>query len=112
LRAARFGALLGKGPRVGFLEIAASVLLSHAANNVLPLRAGELVRTRDFVARGYSLGAVASAQVVEKAVELLTMVMWAAPVLTRDFVAQRPALWIGLSLLMVAAVGVWLARRV
>src|SRR5262249_31129233 len=78
LRAARFRALLGRseGRRAPFRDVLGNVVLSQGANNVLPLRAGELLRTRDFVAQGRSIGEVAFAQVTEKLVEIATLLAW------------------------------------
>jgi uncharacterized protein (TIRG00374 family) len=88
VRSARFGASLATGPppsrAVRFTGILECVLLSQAANNVLPFRAGELLRTRDLVARGYSLSATVSGQLTEKAVELTTLVVVIVPMLLAD----------------------------
>lgn len=81
-RTARYGALLPRpSPRDGRFELWSAVLLSMAGNNVLPLRAGELLRTRESVAAGYPLRQVAIAQLVEKVVEVATLVACATPVL-------------------------------
>ena len=73
-RAARFGALVGESSptnrRVRFRDVLGSILLNHAANNVLPLRAGDLVRTRDFVALGFPIVSVALWQLIDKVVEV------------------------------------------
>jgi uncharacterized membrane protein YbhN (UPF0104 family) len=112
LRAARFGALLrGRDSSPSFRDVLGSVVLSQAANNVLPLRAGELVRTRDFVARGYPLSRVASAQVMEKFVELASLLVWTAPVVGRDLFATRPVLTSAALVLLLLAGGVWLVHR-
>ena len=85
LRAARFRALLDSlnGRRAPLFDVLASVVLSQGANNVLPLRAGELVRTRDFVAWGLPLRRVAVAQVIEKIVEVATLLGWVLIVMSR-----------------------------
>ena len=81
-RTARFGALLPRsGRRASFLDLWSAVLLGLAGNNVLPLRAGELVRTRETVALGYPLGQVAVAQVAEKGIDAVSLVAYATPVL-------------------------------
>lgn len=82
LRTARFGALLGKSePRPRFVDLWSGIILGGAANNVLPLRAGELVRTRETVAAGVPLPRAAVAQVSEKVVEGVLIVAWSAPAL-------------------------------
>ena len=82
LRTARYRALLpGRGGAAPFADLAASVILSTAGNNVLPLRAGELLRTRETVAAGFPVARVAVAQVAEKVVEAATLVVCAAPAL-------------------------------
>jgi uncharacterized membrane protein YbhN (UPF0104 family) len=110
LRAGRFRAVLGE-TSVSFPGVVASVLLSQAANNVLPLRAGELVKTRDFAAAGHPLGRVVAAQGAEKLVEVTSLVLLCAPALAASFGYRRPAI-----LLVVLLAGgvpplVWIARR-
>ena len=83
LRGARFAPLVRALPirtePASYLELTGSLLISQAANNVLPLRAGELVRTRDLLRRGYALGDVAFAYFTDKVVELVSITLWAAP---------------------------------
>ena len=114
LRAARFRALLGNGSarRASFGDVLGSVVVSQAANNVLPLRAGELVRTRDFVVRGYPLGRVASAQIMEKGIELLTLTAWTAPVLIRGRLVHWPILASVLLVALVLGAAIWIWRRI
>jgi uncharacterized membrane protein YbhN (UPF0104 family) len=78
LRAGRFRAAIGTTP-VPFLQAVSSMLLSQAANNVLPLRAGELVKTRDFAAAGHPTSRVLAAQGAEKLIEAATLVLICAP---------------------------------
>ncbi|HWL87507.1 MAG TPA: lysylphosphatidylglycerol synthase transmembrane domain-containing protein [Polyangiaceae bacterium] len=122
LRAARFGVLLGDQPGSGvrYRDVLGSILVSQAANNVLPLRAGEFVRTRDFVVRGYPLEKVAAAQIMEKLVEVATLlvwvvwVAWVAPVLGRTFllgVLRRPFLASAVLVVLAMAVGAWAWTR-
>lgn len=88
LRAARFQAVLGdaraKGPGAGFREVLLSIVVTQAANNVLPLHAGDLVRTRHFVRFGYAITAVALAQLGEKLVEGVTLGAWVFPLVLSD----------------------------
>jgi uncharacterized membrane protein YbhN (UPF0104 family) len=112
-RSVRFAELLGMPPApnrpVRMSQFYGSVVLNHAANNVLPFRAGDLLRTRDFATYGYSILAVALTQLVEKIVEGTTLVACVSPVLG-VLLARR----IG-ALLAAAALGlpiaVWLFRR-
>jgi uncharacterized membrane protein YbhN (UPF0104 family) len=113
-RSARFAELLGMPPApnepVRMTQFYGSVVLNHAANNVLPFRAGDLLRTRDFATRGYSILSVALTQLVEKVVEGTTLVACVSPVLGVLF-ARR----VGLMLAATAAaipIAVWLFRRV
>jgi uncharacterized membrane protein YbhN (UPF0104 family) len=82
LRTARFGALLPGGAwGSGFKQLWSGVVVSAAANNVLPLRAGELVRTHETVGAGIGVRRVAFAQLTEKVLEATTLVVWATPAL-------------------------------
>ncbi len=112
-RGLRFTELLDRAPhasvpRSGFV---AAVLLNHAANNVLPLRAGDFVRTRYFTSRGYSVLPVAFAQLIEKAVEGTSLVACTAPVLATAIHHGR----LSFVMLGVAVLGlpilIWLIRR-
>jgi uncharacterized membrane protein YbhN (UPF0104 family) len=78
LRAGRFQVLLGE-PYGRFRDVVATVLLSQAANNVLPLHAGEFVKTRDFAVAGHPLRRVIVAQAVEKLVEAGSLAIVCAP---------------------------------
>jgi glycosyltransferase 2 family protein len=112
LRAARYGALLpavGARPRPS--ELWAIMILSAAANNVLPLRAGEVLRTKDTMATGVRLPRVVVAQVAEKVIEVATLVTLVAPVLATHFGFCGPAP-VTAGLFCLGAVGVgWAARR-
>ena len=114
LRAVRFGVLLGShhGSGVRFRDVLGSVLVSQAANNVLPLRAGELVRTRDFVVRGYPLAKVAAAQVTEKFVELATLLAWTAPVIGLGIFLERPVAAASVLAALLVAIGIWGWNRI
>jgi uncharacterized membrane protein YbhN (UPF0104 family) len=111
LRAARFRAVLGETP-VPFHGIVGTMLLCHAANNVLPLRAGELVRTREFVAAGHPIGRVVAAQGAEKLIEATTFVLLCAPVVASIFGQGRPSLAIASVIVVGVPLLVWIARRV
>jgi hypothetical protein len=83
-RAGRFRAVIGD-TRVRFRDIVATVLLTQGANNVLPLHAGEIVKTRDFVAAGYPLRRVVVAQGIEKLFEAGSMAVICAPAMALAF---------------------------
>jgi uncharacterized membrane protein YbhN (UPF0104 family) len=112
LRGARYGALLpALGSRPRFFDVWSSVMLSTAANNVLPLKAGELLRTRETVAAGVPLARVAVAQLTEAAVEAVSAVACATPAIASHLGFQHPALAIvGLLAIGVVVAG-WIARR-
>lgn len=122
LRAARASALLrdasGARPRLG--DVAAAVVLGHAANNVLPFRAGEVVRARHLVTRGHPVERVVAAQLLEKAIELVSMAVLVTPFVAHDLAERVPLAWVaaGAIALLVAAIVVrrlrgaraWIAR--
>lgn len=121
LRAARFHALVASLPapsRGGFryLESARTLVASQAANNLVPLRLGELVRTRDLVAHGYALGQVAVVQLLEKAVEVGSLFLCALPLIPLGVLrlpSFSPAALAGMAGAAAAlGVGLWIwARR-
>jgi uncharacterized membrane protein YbhN (UPF0104 family) len=112
LRTMRYAALL-PGPRraSSLYGVWTGIVLGTAANNVLPLRAGDFLRARQTVSAGYPLGAAALALASEKVIEAATGVTWAAPAVLA--LGSRRGLLLVVAL--VAAVGgpsvVWMARR-
>jgi uncharacterized membrane protein YbhN (UPF0104 family) len=108
LRTGRYRALL---PPTRWLDIWSAIVLSGAANNVLPLRAGELVRTRETVGAGVPLRRVVSAQIAEKIVEAGTLVLWATPAVASYAGLRSPMTTVGVVLGLGAAVVTWAARR-
>ena len=111
LRTARYGALLPTSSgEHGFWDLWSAVVLSGAANNVLPLRAGELVRTRETMARGLPLAQVAFAQVTEKLVEAATLVVCSVPVLLAYATPGHPVRLVSI-VTAVLVVGVTVALR-
>jgi uncharacterized membrane protein YbhN (UPF0104 family) len=121
LRSLRFHVLVqalptpSKGAPFKLWDSFKSLLASMAANNIVPLRLGELVRTRDLVARGYPLANVAVAQVTEKGVELSTLIACALPLVPLGLVRfpQIPRWAVGLGLggfALVAGLLVWHRR--
>jgi uncharacterized membrane protein YbhN (UPF0104 family) len=116
LRTRRYAALLPRGDRrPRFDSLWSSVLLSNAGNNVLPLRTGELLRTRETVALGVPLREVAVAQVAEKLVEAPCILAFAIPVvgtaLGQRFHGPVPALVVSGVLAVAGLVAARLARR-
>jgi hypothetical protein len=111
LRTARYRALLphfGKG--YGLWDVWSAVVLSAAANNVLPLRAGELIRTRETMAAGATLLEVAFAQVAEKVVEAATLIVWATPVLASYVAHGRLTVAVAALIAVIALVTTWALR--
>jgi glycosyltransferase 2 family protein len=114
-RTGRFSHLLrdSTGRRPRFAHVLAAVVVSQAANNVLPLRAGEAVRTREIVLRGFPVARVVSAQLLEKLIELVVMVLLVAPVVAFGAALRVPAGWLaaGALALLLAALFLRRARR-
>jgi len=111
LRAARFRAAVGETP-MSFLNAVWTMLLTQAANNLLPLRAGEFVKTRDFVAAGHAPGRVLAAQGAEKLIEATTLVVICAPAMAANLGYRTRVLEV--TALVVATfvpLLVWTARR-
>ncbi|HTU03632.1 MAG TPA: lysylphosphatidylglycerol synthase transmembrane domain-containing protein, partial [Candidatus Sulfotelmatobacter sp.] len=130
LRTARFHALvtglpLARAGRHRFRDSARSLLISMAVNNVVPLRFGELIRTRDLVSRGYPLRVTVATQLTEKVVELMTLSLWALPLVPAGLlrIPRLPPsyLWPGAAAAMVlaalslliwrAGLGAWVCQR-
>ena len=110
-RTARYGALLPRSPpREGRFYLWPAVLLSMAGNNVLPLHAGELLRTRASVAAGHPLRQVAIAQLAEKVVEAATLVACAAPILAWQMGGRTARMLAGLGLAASSLAGWGLMR--
>jgi len=111
-RTARYGALLPaveKQPR--FFELWSSVILSTAGNYILPLKGGELFRTRETVAAGVPLAGVAVAQVTEKVIETLSLFSVAMPLLASRLSYCRPAVTVAGLIVVGVALTKMVARR-
>jgi len=107
IRAARFRALFGnRAARPPFGDVLRAVLLGHGANNVLPMRAGEVVRTRELAVRGSPVRRVVAAQVAEKVVELASILVWIAPGIDVLFPGHPRLVFVAEGALL-AALGVW-----
>jgi hypothetical protein len=109
-RSIRFAALLPRTPHAHLIDLWSAVLLGSAGNNVLPLRAGELVRTRETVAAGYPLARVVVAQVAEKVVDAASLIAYATPVLAAHLGGRFTPVFAGLVVTGVLFVG-WAAPR-
>jgi uncharacterized membrane protein YbhN (UPF0104 family) len=111
-RAARFRWLLrdddGHHPRMPL--VLAAVILSQAANNVLPLRAGELVRTHEFRIRSYPLLRVGVAQVVEKGIEFVSILGVAVIGAVFGMLGQISAVWLAVAVAGLGLVGLLCTR--
>jgi hypothetical protein len=116
LRGARFAPLVRVLPirtePASYLELTGSFLVSQAANNVLPLRAGELVRTRDLLRRGYALGDVAFAYFTDKLVELVSITLWATPLALAGLVRTSALVGPLVVIAVAVALAVVVAQRV
>ena len=117
-RAARFHTMVRTLPAPAggpfrFLESARTLAACQAANNLVPFRLGELVRTRDLTARDYPLGPVAVMQLSEKGVELTSLAIVALPLLPMGVLRLPLPASAGLLALAVGvvAVAIWSWRR-
>ncbi len=115
-RTARFARLLpGQSPRrPRFAHLISAVVLAQAANNVLPLRAGEAVRTRETVLRGVPIAKVVSAQVLEKAIEAVLIAAIVAPAFAVKglrHVGAPAVVGVTGAVVVVAVLVGWLRRR-
>jgi uncharacterized membrane protein YbhN (UPF0104 family) len=111
IRAARFRAVIGETP-LSFAKTVATMLLSQAGNNILPLRAGELVKTHDFVAAGHPAARVLATQGAEKLVEASMLVTICAPAFAIRLGGRaRLFLLAGVVTLVFLPLLVWVARR-
>lgn len=111
-RAGRFGSLL-RGPagdRPRLTHLLPAIVLSQAANNVLPLRAGEAVRTRETVVRGVALRKVVSAQLLEKTIEVVLMVLVVTPAFAFGVLPHVHALPVIIGLVVLVGVALLVLR--
>lgn len=102
--AARLWVLLRRLPHgrpIPLTELISIQLAAAAAHNVLPSPAGDVVRTVQLSAYGYSLGALVAAQLVDKTLEGLSLGMGAAAMAA---LGRLPA-FVAASLYVVAAAG-------
>lgn len=93
------------GAAVRFRQCAAPFMGSIALNNVLPLRLGDVVRALVFPASlGVSRATSTSSLVMERLVDLMTLVLWLAVSLALSENLQAPA-WLKETALLLAAAG-------
>lgn len=92
-----------------------SVLLAFTANNLFPLRTGELFRI-DYLARHGSASRSSCLAVVllERLLDsfvLLSIFLGALPAAALGFAAGRPLIYLGLSFVSAIAAATWISRR-
>ena len=96
-------------PQQSSLSILRSLLLGQAANIVLPLRGGDLVRAAVLAPSGGRLAAVLAITVVEKALDLIALGLAAAAAMLISWPGLAPVSWLGTLLvglaLLLAALG-------
>jgi len=115
-RAIRWQGLLAPIQRVRFVPVLAYLLVGYLANNVLPARLGELVRSqylgdREGMSRATALGTI----VVERVVDTVVLVAIASAAIlllhVRGVVASAVLLGVGLTGLLVVALAVALVAH-
>ncbi len=109
LRAVRWRVLLAPVARVPLRAALASLLVGYLANNVLPARLGELIRSHDLGRRtGVSRSMILGTIVVERVVDTLVVVTIAAVAIlvlsVRGIVASAVMVGLAITALLVLAV--------
>jgi glycosyltransferase 2 family protein len=116
MRALRWQRLVAPIGRVGYLPMLAYLLIGYLANNVLPARLGELVRShylgdREGLSRTTTLGTV----VVERVVDFVVVVAIAAAAIlvlsVRGIVANAVLVGVALAALLAAAIAIGIAAH-
>ena len=96
-------------PQQSSLSILRSLLLGQAANIVLPLRGGDIVRAAVLAPSGGSLAAILAVTVVEKALDLIALALAAAAAMLLSWPGAVAVSWPGMLLvglaLLLAALG-------
>lgn len=117
LRVVRWRVLLAPLAAVRLRDTAASLLVGYLANNVLPARLGEIVRSHDLGARtGVSRSAILGTIVIERVVDTLVVVSIAAAAIlvlsVRGVVASAVMVGFAITTLLVigVAVGIYAHR--
>jgi glycosyltransferase 2 family protein len=116
LRALRWQVLLRPVARVAFPPVLASLLVGYLANNVLPARLGEIVRSHDLGRRtGVSRSTILGTIVIERVVDTLVVVSIAALAIlvlsVRGIVASAVLVGFALTALLVVAIAVGMAAH-
>lgn len=116
LRAIRWRVLLGPVAVVSLRSALASLLVGYLANNVLPARLGEIVRSHDLGRRtGISRSTILGTIVVERVVDTLVVVAIAAVAIlvlsVRGIVASAVMVGAAVAALLVVAIAVGIAAH-
>jgi uncharacterized protein (TIRG00374 family) len=116
LRAVRWHVLLSPVAAVPFRATLSSLLVGYLANNVLPARLGEIVRSHDLGERtGLSRSTILGTIVVERVVDTLVVVVIAAIAIlvlsVRGIVASAVLVGLALSGLLVVGIVVGMAAH-
>jgi hypothetical protein len=116
LRAVRWRVLLGPVAKVPFPPVLASLLVGYLANNVLPARLGEIVRSHDLGERtGVSRSTILGTIVIERVVDTMVVVSIAAVAIlvlsVRGIVASAVLVGFALTALLVVAIAVGTAAH-
>jgi uncharacterized protein (TIRG00374 family) len=111
LRAVRWRVLLAPVARLPFSPVLSSLLVGYLANNVLPARLGEIVRSHDLGERtGTSRSTILGTIVIERLVDTLVVVSIAALAIlvlsVRGVVASAVLVGLALTALLLVAVAV------
>ena len=111
LRAVRWRVLLAPLAAVSFRDTLSSLLVGYLANNVLPARLGEIVRSHDLGERtGVSRSAILGTIVIERIVDTLVVVSIAAAAIlvlsVRGVVASAVMVGFAITALLVVGVAV------
>jgi glycosyltransferase 2 family protein len=116
LRALRWKVLLAPVARVPFGTTLASLLVGYLANNILPARLGEIVRSVDLGERtGLSRSTILGTIVVERVVDTVVVVAIASIAIlvlsVRGIVASAVLVGLAVSALLVVAIAVGIAAH-
>lgn len=115
-RAFRWRLLLSPVGRVRYLDTLASLMVGYLANNVLPARLGELVRSHELGERtGLSKSTILGTIVVERVVDTIVVVLIAAVAIlvlsVRGVVASAVLVGVAVTALLVLAIALGLAAH-
>jgi uncharacterized protein (TIRG00374 family) len=116
LRAVRWRVLLAPVARLPYRPVTASLLVGYLANNVLPARLGEIVRSHDLGERtGVSRSTILGTIVIERVVDTMVVVSIAALAIlvlsVRGIVASAVLVGFAVTALLVVAIAVGMAAH-